>query len=144
LVRPATRGNGALRPVAWIALLFVLSACSGSDYIAGQEREHQANTTVPGDYRADIVAFMRTYLNDPSNVRGVYVTVPALRTIDGASRYASCVRYSAKNSSGQYAPAKDSIVLFRAGRLDRVIDNARDQCRDAPFEPFPEMERMTR
>jgi len=144
LVRPAIPRNDALRAVALIALLFLLSACGGTDYMASQEREHQANTTVPRDYRADIVAFMRTYLNDPTNVRGAYVTAPALRTIDGASRYASCVRYSAKNSSGQYAPSKDSIVLFRVGRLDRVIDNARDQCRDAPFEPFPEMERMTR
>ena len=98
--------GGLLLPV--VAAL-ALGACS-SDYMAAQESEQAALTTVPQNYRADILAFMRTYLNDPTQVRGAYVSEPALRTLDGASRYTVCLRYNAKKSGGQYAGSKDSIV----------------------------------
>jgi hypothetical protein len=56
----------------------------------------------------------------------------------------SCVRYNAKSSDGQYSGSKDSVVTFRSGRLDRIIDNAREQCKDAAYVRFPELERMSR
>jgi hypothetical protein len=126
-----------------IMIALALGACS-SDFMSAVERTEQANRTAPVDYKADILLFMRTYLNDPTNVRGAFVSEPELRTLDGASRYAVCLRYNAKKSSGQYAGSKDSMVLFRSGRLDRIIDNAREQCRDARYQPFPELERLTR
>ena len=43
-----------------------------------------------------------------------------------------------------YAGSKDSLVLFREGRLESMIDNAREQCKDASYQPFPELERLTR
>jgi hypothetical protein len=107
-------------------------------------RNEAANRTVPLSYRADIVSFMRTYLNDPTRVRGAFVSEPTLRTFDHNERYVSCLRYDARKSDGQYAGSKDSLVLFRGGRLDRVVDNAREQCKDATYQPFPELERMTR
>ena len=75
-------------------------------------------------YRADIVAFMHTYLNNPVGVRDAFISEPALRTVEGASRNSVCLRYTARKSDGQYAPSKDSLVIFRQGRLDRVVDNA--------------------
>jgi len=92
----------------------------------------------------DIIAFMRTYLNDPTGVRGASVSEPALREVEGAKRYTVCLRYTAHKSNGQYAAPKESIVLFRDGRLDRIVDNARDQCKDAAYQPFPELERLSR
>ena len=87
---------------------------------------------------------MRTYLNDPTGVRDALVSEPELRTLDAATRYTVCVRYNARKSDGQYAGSKDSLVLFSDGRLERIIDNARGQCRDAGYQPFPELERLTR
>ena len=126
-----------------ITLALALGACS-SDFMSEVERTEQAYKTPPIDYKADILSFMRTYLNDPTNVRGAFVSEPELRTLDGASRYTVCLRYNAKKSAGQYAGSKDSMVLFRSGRLDRIVDNAREQCRDARYQPFPELERLPR
>ena len=102
------------------------------------------NTTPPISYRSDITAFMHTYLNDPTRIRDAAVSEPALKDFDSASRYTVCVRYNARKSNGQYAGAKDSLVLFRDGRLDRIVDNGREACKDAAYKPFPELEQLTR
>jgi hypothetical protein len=122
-----------------LALSLVLAGCN-SDWITARDRAIQANTQPPGpNYKADIVAFMRTYLNDPTGVRGAFISEPALRTFDNADRYSLCLRYTARN-----AASKDSLVVFRDGRFDRVIDTARETCKDAAYQPFPELERLTR
>jgi hypothetical protein len=95
-------------------------------------------------YKADIVALMRTYLNDPTGVRDAFVSEPTLRTLENVDRYTVCLRYTARKGGGQYAASKDSLVLFRDGRLDRIIDNAREACKDAAYRPFPELERLSR
>jgi hypothetical protein len=128
----------------WPALLVAgLAGCS-SDWTRSYERTTAAATTPPVNYRADITAFMRTYLNDPSRIRDAAVSEPELKTFDGVNRYLVCVRYNARRSGGQYAGVKDSLVLFLDGRLDRIVDNARETCKGAAYQPFPELERLTR
>src|SRR5687768_9757285 len=117
--------------LAALALLLVGCSAYQTDLQYARTRNEQANKTVPMNYRADIVSFMRTYLNDPTRVRGAFLSEPALRTFDYSDRYVTCLRYNARKSDGQYAGSKDSLVLFRDGRLDRVVDNAREQCKDA-------------
>jgi hypothetical protein len=108
------------------------------------ERSTTAQTVRPIAYRADIAAFMRTYLNNPVGLRDAAVSEPELKVFDGANRYVVCLRYSARQSGGQYAGPKDSLVLFLDGRLDRIVDNAREACRGAAYQPFPELERLAR
>lgn len=131
----------------WTTLLLaaLLAACS-SEWKYQQEASIQAHSVFPQNYRAEIVALMRTYLNDPTGVRDAYVSEPTQRPIEGINRYVSCVRYTAKKGGGQYAPSRDSLVLFRSGRLERIVDTeiiARAQCKDAAYQPFPELQRMT-
>lgn len=127
-----------------MAVLLLLAGCN-SDWMAARGRNELANTTPPtGGYRAEIVALMKTYLNDPSGVRDAFVSEPALRTIDSVSRYSVCVRYDARKSTGGYAGSKESLVLFRDGRLDHIVDNARAQCKDVAYQPFPELEALRR
>jgi hypothetical protein len=132
----------------WLVPAFVLALAGCTSYqqqiLDTHARNESANKTPPLDHRADILRFMRTYLNDPSRVRDAFVSEPALRTFDSRDQYAACVRYNGRKSDGQYAGSKDSLVLFRDGRLDRIVDNAREQCKDAAYLPFPELERMTR
>ena len=127
-----------------LSLSFALAGCN-SDWVGARDQARAANTMALGPtYRADIVAFMRTYLNNPVGVRDAFISEPALRTFEGAERNSVCLRYTARKSDGQYAPSKDSLVLFREGRLDRVVDAAREACKSAAYQPFPELERLTR
>ena len=59
-------------------------------------------------------------------------------------RYASCVRYNARKSTGEYEGSKDRLVVFLGGRLDTMVWRAADQCAGAAWQPFPELERLTR
>ena len=130
-----------------LLLLPLLIAGCSSEWSYRQEASREAHSVFPQNYRTEIVALMRTYLNDPTGVRDAYVSVPVQRTIEGIDRYSSCIRYTAKKGGGQYAPSRDSLVLFRSGRLDRIVDTemvARVQCKDAAYVPFPELQQMTR
>jgi len=141
-----------MRPLL-IALALALGGCS-SQWMYDQERGERAATTYPPNYKAEILAYMRTYLNDPTNVRDAFVSEPALRHIDGRSRYSVCVRYSARNAGGRYAGSRDNLVTFRDGRFDHLIDSrldrnvgpdpAREQCKDAAYQRFPELEQISR
>ncbi len=128
-----------------LALVLMLGGCAGIEMERrSQENQAENNSVYPATYRAEIVALMRTYLNDPTNVREAFVTVPAIRPFGGFERYASCIRYNARTTAGKYAGSKDSVVIFRQGKLERIVDQGRELCKEAVYVPFPELERLTR
>jgi hypothetical protein len=129
----------------WLPVLLALGVAGcNAEWMRTYDRAKTAHNTPPVSYRADIVAFMRTYLNDPVGIRDAGVTEPEIKTFDSTDRYVSCLRYNARKGGGQYAGPRDSLVLYLDGRLDRIVDNAREFCRSAAYKPFPELERMTR
>ena len=137
-----------------LALALMLGACSNIDtWRENVARTEEANTVFPHNYKSDILSLMRTYLNDPTNVRDAFVSEPVLKSFDGANRYLVCLRYNAKKSGGQYAGNKETIMTFRQGRLDRIVDatrdpresrQARELCKDVPVKPFAELEHLSR
>ena len=131
--------------VAALAFSLALTGCN-SDWIGARDRAITANTTPPGpSYKAEVVAFMRTYLNDPTGVKDAFISEPALRSLESVDRYSLCLRYTARKGPGQpYAASKDSLVLFREGRLDRIVDAAKEACKDAAYQPFRELEQLKR
>jgi uncharacterized protein YcfL len=134
-----------MRVLTSISILaaLLLAGCK-SEWTVDRERTVAALSVVPMNYKTEIIAYMRTYLNDPSGVREAFVSEPMQKTVGGMERYVVCVRYNAKKSGGVYAGRKDSLALFRQGRFDSLIDNAREQCKDVAFQPFPELERLSR
>ena len=145
---PAAKGSGQTAVPTCMrsflpAIALLLAGCS-SDVMQSRERAEQANIALPLNARGEVLAFMRTYLNDPTGIRDAHWSEPVLRPVQGVNRYTACVRYNARNSSGQHAGSKDSLVLFRDGRFDRLIDNGRELCKDRTYQPFPELERLTR
>jgi hypothetical protein len=136
------------------ALAIGLCACSRIEAMRDElARNEQANTVIPQNYKSEILSLMRTYLNDPSQIRDAFISEPMIKAIEGVNRYCVCLRYNAKKGSGQYAGSKDNLVTFRQGRLDRILDATRDprdareireQCKDVVMQPFGELGRLTR
>ena len=91
----------------------------------------------PANYRADTIAFLRTWLNDTSNIREASISEPALKSAGRVERYILCVRFNAKNSTGKYEGAKERMVVFLAGKLDTMVDVAprRMRRREIPAVP---------
>ena len=106
-----------------------------------------AQNVFPERYRQDLLAFLHTYLNDPSHIRDAGVSQPQLKYIGPGDRYVACVRYNARNTDGKYQGSKDGAATYVAGKLDRFLDTpkeVRELCKDVAFAPFPELEKLTR
>jgi hypothetical protein len=106
-----------------------------------------AENVYPQGYRQDLLAFLRTYLNDPSQIRSAAISQPQLKFIGPGDRYVACVRYNARNSDGKYLGSKDGAAVYVAGKLDRFFDmpkDVRELCKEVTFAPFPELEKLTR
>jgi len=131
------------------SVLGLCAAAALGGCLTDQAREGEARGTIlPENYKAEIIAFMRTYLNDPANVRDAFITEPVIKQVGTRSQYAVCVRYNAKNSDGRYAGSRDSLAVFERGRFDRMIDQfpkgSVHPCVGVDYTHFPELEALKR
>jgi hypothetical protein len=132
---------------ALLLLPIVLAACAGGDEsrsITFTDDRGVSNQPYPNNYRTEILAFMRTYLNNPAGVREALLGEPVQRTVGGRLRYIACLRYLPRESDGSYRDPRERALLFVDGRLDRMIENASEPCAGATYLPFPEMEKLSR
>ena len=132
---------------AILLLPVVLSACAGMDdreAIITIDRGNDANQPYPGNYRPELLAFMKTYLNNPVGVHDASMAEPVQRTVGGRVRYISCLRFTPRESDGSYREPRERAILFVNGRLDRMIEKAGEVCAGAVYAPFPDLEKMTR
>jgi hypothetical protein len=127
-----------------LLLALSLSACVDSEETRTTSFMENVNQPFPANYRSETVAFMRSYLNDPVSVRQAVMAEPVQRTVGGRARYVSCLRFAERQSDGTYREPRERAVLFINGRLDRILPNAGDVCAGVVYEPFPELEKMSR
>jgi hypothetical protein len=106
--------------------------------------DSSATQRYPNNYRAELLAFMRTYLNNPVGVRNAEMAEPVQRTVGGRVRYVSCLRFVPRETDGTYREARERAVMYVNGRLDRLVENAGEVCAGAVYAPFPELEKMVR
>lgn len=139
-------------PVAGFALLLASCASGGpaafmsedSRGISYTDDRGVANQPFPSNYRAELLAYLRTYLNNPVGVRDGVVAEPVQRTVGGRLRYVSCLRYAARESDGSYRPAKERAAVYVDGRFDRLMEDASELCAGATYGVFPEIAGLTR
>jgi hypothetical protein len=103
-----------------------------------------ANQPYPNNYRVELLAFLKTYLNNPVGVRDAVIAEPVQRTVGGRLRYMTCLRFSARDSDGSYHDARERAVVYVDGRLDHVVEKAGELCAGATYAAFPEMEKLAR
>jgi hypothetical protein len=103
-----------------------------------------ADQPFPADYRAQLLAFLRTYLNNPAGVRDAAMAEPVQRKVGGRLRYVSCLRYNAREIDGSYRGVVQRAAVYVDARLDRMIEKADEVCAGAIYMPFPEAEKLTR
>jgi hypothetical protein len=133
---------------AMLLLPIVLAACAGggddSRSFGLFDNKPDPPQSFPANYRTELLAFMKTYLNNPVGVREAAMAEPVMRDVNGKMRYISCLRYSARESDGSYREPHERAVLFLNGRLDRLIEKGGELCAGVALAPFPEMEKMVR
>jgi hypothetical protein len=121
----------------------LLAGCAGEREFSGPETKGGVSVNVyPESYKAEVLAYLRNYLNDLTGVREAGISVPAMRKVGNIERYVSCVRFSAR-TPGASASGREYLVIFLAGKLDQM-GVTREECKDAAYQPFPELERLRR
>ena len=140
--------HGVVRFASWhglaVAMVLVLAGCN-SDWMAARDRNEVAFTTAPTNHRTEIIAMMRSYLNDPTNVRDAYISEPGLRTLDGVSRTTvACATTRARatvNTPAARKPLCCSVTVARIRSSTTLAGSARTR----PIRPnFPESSRPCR
>ena len=156
--------------VALVLAGFCLSACTTSNLGPTQTElraKWDAQNVFPQNYKTDLLAYFRTYLNNPEGVRGASVSAPFMKDVGLGERYVVCVRFNARDTRGKYLGPKEAIAVYVAGKLDHVAElrrarneataeqlaaeaeaetarAPRELCKDASFAPFPELETLRR
>jgi hypothetical protein len=132
---------------AMMLLAVMLAACAASDDskpITFTDDRGVSSQPFPKNYRTEVLAFLKTYLNNPVGVRDAVMAEPVERVVGGRQRYVACLRFSARESDGGYREPRERAILFVDGRLDRIIENAVEPCAGVAYAPFPELEKLTR
>ena len=134
--------------MAILLLPIALAACAGSE--DGRDAAFTINNgggpnqPFPANYRTELLAFMKTYLNNPVGVHEASMAEPVQRSVGGRVLYVSCLRFTPRESDGSYREPRERAIVYVNGRLDRVVENVKDVCAGATYAPFPEMEKMAR
>jgi len=130
-----------------LLLPVALAACASGDEVKSITYTNDrgvSNQPFPTNYRAEILAFMKTYLNNPTGMRDAAMAEPVQRTLGGRLRYVSCLKFTLRESDGSYREPRERAVLYVDGRLDRLVESAGEPCAGASYAPFPAMEKLTR
>lgn len=107
----------------------------------------EAQNVYPQTYKADLLAFLRTYLNNPTHVHSASVAQPALKDYGPGQRYIVCLRYNARDNTGVYMGMKTGAAVYVSAKLNDFVDQpkaVKELCKDAAYAPFPELEALTR
>ena len=120
------------------AFVMSLLACS-----SGSKKEPEENPNAfPSDYKNEILSTMTSSLDDPTNVRSASISEPALRPAGKEQRYVVCVRSDSRDTAKQYTGIKDRAAIFYGGHLTQLIDATKEQCGNAAYRSFPELEKL--
>jgi hypothetical protein len=105
----------SFRIAAATLLPVMLAACAAGDEgrsITYTDDRGVSAQPFPANYRTEVLAFLRTYLNNPVGVRDAAMAEPVERVVGGRQRYVVCVRFSARESDGGYREPRTRGILF--------------------------------
>jgi hypothetical protein len=89
----------------------------------------------PQNYRRDVAIFLSQQLLDRADFRGARIAPVALKPVGGESpRYVVCLVFNGRSE------IKNKMVIFLGGEITQFVDSTPQQCGDAVYQPFTELE----
>jgi hypothetical protein len=129
--------------VAALLAVVALAGCSGGLPGFGGPKSAQPVAAVdpnlyPSNYRAQIATMLATTLSNRADFQGTLISAPALKPVADSQiqHYVVCLQYSGR------VEHKVKVVLFLAGVPTQYVDATPQQCSDAAYQPFTELERQ--
>jgi hypothetical protein len=109
-----------------------LAACSKDQQTAAIDPN-----AVPTNYRTALVAFLRQSLTNRADFRGAMISEPALKPVEGSQHYVVCVQFNPRSA------IKTKAAVYLAGQMTQFIDATPEQCANASYQPFKELDAAT-
>jgi predicted small lipoprotein YifL len=117
------------------ALAMALAGCGGKT-----PDEVEPNIP-PTAFKQEILSTLGKTLDDPTNARDAFISDPVLTQAGSGQRYTACVRFNARDINRTYSGSKDRIAYFYGGHLNQLVEATKEQCGNAAYKPFPELEK---
>ena len=117
------------------ALAVALAACSG-------DKTTSVDPNLPPTrYKDEILDTLRAVFdkNETQTVTNAMISDLALRSFGGEQRYTICVRYTAHGTAYNLTANGERIGFFYGGHLTQLIEATKEQCGNAAYKPFPEL-----
>jgi hypothetical protein len=136
--------RASCRPVLFAVVFAVLplAACSSLPGSVTSDEGSERLNVFPTNYKPELIAFMQTYLNDPTGVREAQIAEPVLTPVGSSDRYVVCIKYNAKTSEGRYMGVKQNMAVYLRGRFNQLVNATGESCKTAAYQPFPELESL--
>jgi hypothetical protein len=101
-----------MRALASLPLAVALAGCAASTPAPQLVAPVSATEVQPANPRAEIAAYLRATLKDPTSVRDPMIGEPQNTWMGVGYRYTVCVRFNAKNSYGGYTGPQNHLAVF--------------------------------
>jgi hypothetical protein len=123
-----------------------LAGCSGSslpDLSSYYKEKPTGQNTFPADYKQELAAFLRSYIENPRQVRDAAIGTPVLRPVGGGQpRYVTCVRYNPRNFENKYLGNTEKLAIFIDGKMNQFLESDPQICSGLAYQRYPEIENM--
>jgi hypothetical protein len=129
-----------IRLLQLFILAGVIAACSDS-----KDKADADPNIMPSRYRQEVVDTLRDQIfnkNETTSVTNALISDPALRPVGGEQRYTICVRYTAHSVVAGLTANAERIGYFYGGHLNQLVETTGNECRDAAYKPFPELNQV--
>jgi hypothetical protein len=91
----------------------------------------------PQNYRKQIAVYLSQELMDRADFRGAQISQPVLKPVGGPTpHYVVCLRFNG------HSQIKNKMTIYLAGDIAQFVDAAPEQCSDAVYQPFAELEQV--
>ena len=109
-----------------------VAGCSG--FGKPQQAAAPDPNVVPVNYRSTLLAFLRRSLTNRADFRGAMISEPAIKPVEGSQHYVVCVQFNPQSK------IKTKAAVYLSGQMTQFIDAAPEQCADAAYQPFTELD----
>jgi hypothetical protein len=88
----------------------------------------------PTNYRSTLVVFLRQSLTNRADFRGAMISEPLLKPVGPSQHYIVCVQFNPRSQ------IKTKAAVFLSGQMTQFVDATPEQCADAAYQPFKELD----
>jgi hypothetical protein len=115
-------------------IVLVMAAVALGGCSARKEQQAVDPNALPTNYRGTLVAFLRQSLTNRADFRGAMISEPALKPVGPSQHYIVCIQFNPRSQ------IKTKAAVFLSGQMTQFIDASPEQCADAVFSPFKELD----